>query len=115
MLPEFLQYTYIIADPRHYMSRRTRASRPFDSSNKRLRVLVDMDQVLCDFEGTFLARYQKKFPDEPFIPLQERNTFYIADQYEKLRTDLQVDVSSFPVLLLSYFFSVVLCNDSAMV
>ncbi|XP_076468956.1 5'(3')-deoxyribonucleotidase, cytosolic type-like [Babylonia areolata] len=68
------------------MSRRTR---PHNAAQKKLKILVDMDQVLCDFEGGFLSKYQEKFPDEPFIPLEERNTFYIVDQYTKLRRDLQ--------------------------
>ncbi|KAK7112545.1 hypothetical protein V1264_011989 [Littorina saxatilis] len=75
------------------MSTRTRKSthahRTFGSSQKRLRVLVDMDQVLCDFEGSFLVKYREKYPEEPFIPLEERNTFYIADQYAKLEPDMQ--------------------------
>ena len=72
------------------MSGRRRNTRMQDSSRKRLKVLVDMDQVLCDFEGSFLTAYREKFPDEPYIPLQDRNTFYVADQYVKLRTDLEV-------------------------
>ncbi|KAL8594124.1 hypothetical protein ACOMHN_047864 [Nucella lapillus] len=58
-------------------------------SEKKLKVLVDMDQVLCNLEGGFLIKYREKFPDEPLIPLQERNTFYLVDQYVKLREDLQ--------------------------
>lgn len=56
----------------------------------RLRVLVDMDMVLCDFEGYFLQLYREKFQDAPFVPLEERKTFYICDQYEKIRDDLPV-------------------------
>ena len=81
------------------MSRRMRSSnkshRMFDCSHNRLRVLVDMDQVLCDFEGRFLAIYREKFPDEPFIPFEQRNTFFIVDQYEKLKADLPVCYFSF--------------------
>ena len=46
-----------------------------------VRVLVDMDGVLADFEGHLLQVYREKFPDEPFIPLEDRTTFYACDQY----------------------------------
>ena len=55
-----------------------------------LRVLVDMDCVLCDFEGHFLSLFQSKYPCSSFIPLQERRTFYVKDQYEKLEEGLGV-------------------------
>lgn len=54
----------------------------------RLRVLVDMDQVLCNFEEHLLAEFQRKHPDKPFIPLTERRGFYARDQYVKLGEDL---------------------------
>lgn len=55
-----------------------------------LRVLVDMDGVLCDFEGHFLKVFREKHPDLPFIPLENRNTFYLADQYSLLDPDQTV-------------------------
>ena len=47
-------------------------------------VLVDLDRTLGDMEKHFLEVFQKKYPEEPFVPLEERNTYYIEDQYEKL-------------------------------
>jgi len=61
-----------------------------NSACRKLRVLVDMDQTLADFEGHFLKKFREKFPEEPFIPLEKRNTFYISDQYEKINEDLKV-------------------------
>ena len=52
-----------------------------------LRILVDMDGVLCDFEGHFCQKFQDKYPGLPFIPLTERKTFYLADQYSLLDPD----------------------------
>lgn len=43
--------------------------------------LVDMDGVLADLDRHFLTQYQTRYPDKPAIPLAERTTFYIQDQY----------------------------------
>ena len=58
-----------------------------------LRVLLDMDQVLCDFEGAFLESFREKFPDEPCIELADRRTFYLNDQYGELYPGIQVRYS----------------------
>lgn len=59
-------------------------------SGKRLRVLVDMDGVLADFEGGFLKKYRARYPDEPYITLEDRRGFWVSTQYGKLRNDLCV-------------------------
>ncbi|CAG5129750.1 unnamed protein product [Candidula unifasciata] len=48
-----------------------------------LRVLVDMDMVLCDFEHHLLAEFRSKYPNLPYIPLSKRRGFYAKDQYDK--------------------------------
>ncbi|KAJ0016382.1 hypothetical protein NQD34_014672 [Periophthalmus magnuspinnatus] len=58
------------------------------SKKKRLRVLVDMDGVLADFEGGFLKKYRARYPDEPYISLEERRGFWVSSQYGQLRSDL---------------------------
>ncbi|CAL9701367.1 unnamed protein product [Knipowitschia caucasica] len=58
------------------------------SGEKRLRVLVDMDGVLADFEGGFLRKFRARFPQEPFISLEERRGFWVSAQYGELREDL---------------------------
>uniref|UniRef100_A0A3B3V3R2 5',3'-nucleotidase, mitochondrial n=1 Tax=Poecilia latipinna TaxID=48699 RepID=A0A3B3V3R2_9TELE len=57
-------------------------------AGKRLRVLVDMDGVLADFEGGFLKKYRARYPDEPFITLDDRRGFWVSLQYGQLRSDL---------------------------
>ena len=64
-----------------------------------LRVLVDMDGVLCDFEAHFLNLFRKKYPQAPYVPLDERNTFYVDDQYKQLDASLSVRGALFCVFV----------------
>ncbi|MCB0844691.1 MAG: 5'-3'-deoxyribonucleotidase [Bacteroidetes bacterium] len=51
-------------------------------------ILVDMDGVLADFEGSFIKKYRKKHPDKRFLKLEERNTFYLKEQYASISPEL---------------------------
>jgi len=53
-------------------------------------VLVDMDGVMCDFENHMLLEFRKRYPLEPFVSPADRRTFYMAEQYEKLKPGLAV-------------------------
>nr|XP_006637077.2 PREDICTED: 5'(3')-deoxyribonucleotidase, mitochondrial isoform X1 [Lepisosteus oculatus] len=55
---------------------------------KRLRVLVDMDGVIADFEGGFLKKFRARYPNEPYITLEDRRGFWVSTQYGHLRSDL---------------------------
>jgi 5'-nucleotidase len=52
-----------------------------DRWTKRTIILVDQDGPLADFERGFHDVWSSRFPDEPPIPVDERTTFYVRDQY----------------------------------
>jgi len=43
-------------------------------------ILIDMDDVLADFDGEFYNRWAKTHSDKPITPPHERNCFYIMDE-----------------------------------
>ncbi|XP_059835066.1 5'(3')-deoxyribonucleotidase, mitochondrial-like isoform X2 [Hypanus sabinus] len=61
----------------------------YAGGSPRLRVLVDMDGVLADFEGGFLRKYKVAYPEEPFIELADRRGFWVSNQYGQLQPDLR--------------------------
>lgn len=46
-----------------------------------MRILVDMDGVIADYDGEFLQRWRGRHPDKFYVPLEERTTFYVKDNY----------------------------------
>lgn len=46
-----------------------------------MRILIDMDGVIADFDGEFIKRWRERHPDKFYIPLEERTAFYVKDQY----------------------------------
>jgi 5'-nucleotidase len=40
-----------------------------------------MDGVLSDFDGEFLQRWRERHPDKFYVPIEERTTFYVKEQY----------------------------------
>ncbi|WAQ96148.1 NT5M-like protein [Mya arenaria] len=47
--------------------------RDYSKRQVNLRALIDMDGVLCDFEAYFLEKFKEKYPDEPFIAVEDRD------------------------------------------
>ncbi|KAI4898396.1 hypothetical protein NFI96_033770 [Prochilodus magdalenae] len=72
-----------ICSPAYYQVRHVNTS-----CSSRLRVLVDMDGVIADFEGGFLKKYRHRYPQEPYISLENRRGFWVSTQYGELRSDL---------------------------
>lgn len=46
-----------------------------------MRILVDMDGVIADFDQEFLQRWRKQHPDKFYIPMEKRTLFYVKDEY----------------------------------
>ena len=51
---------------------------------RRIRVLVDMDGVLCDFDRSINENIIRLHPGSPIIPLAERTEFYASKHYTRL-------------------------------
>ncbi|XP_034987965.1 5'(3')-deoxyribonucleotidase, mitochondrial isoform X1 [Zootoca vivipara] len=71
-----------------HCSRRSASSRCAPGRHRRLRVLVDMDGVLADFEGGFLKKFRAKYPEKPYISLEDRRGFWVSEQYGQLESEL---------------------------
>ncbi|XP_019397504.1 PREDICTED: 5'(3')-deoxyribonucleotidase, mitochondrial [Crocodylus porosus] len=65
-----------------------RRPRSCGAGRRPLRVLVDMDGVLADFEGGFLKKFRARYPDTPYITLEDRRGFWVSEQYGRLRAEL---------------------------
>ena len=64
-----------------------------------MRILVDMDGVIADFDQELLMRWRERHPDKSYVPLEERKTFYVKDSYPEELKPLVAEI-----LLESSFF-----------
>lgn len=67
-----------------------------------MRILVDMDGVLADFDREFLQRWRMRHPDTFYVPLEERTAFYVRDDYpdelKPLVTEILLEQDFFEVM-----------------
>lgn len=66
-----------------------------------MHILLDMDGVIADFERGFLRIWQKQHPEKIHIPLEERNSHFIVDQYPKEYKELINQIMTSPGFFLS--------------
>jgi 5'-nucleotidase len=57
-----------------------------------MRILVDMDDVLADFDAEFLKRWRERHPEKMYVPLEERKNFYVKESYPKELQNLVEDI-----------------------
>jgi 5'-nucleotidase len=74
-----------------------------------MRILVDMDGVIADFDGEFLQRYRRRYPDKLYYPFEQRTEFYVKDQYPEELKPLVAEI-----LLEPTFFRDMMPMDGAM-
>jgi 5'-nucleotidase len=55
-------------------------------------ILVDMDGTLVDFDGGLLAAWRKKYPEEYFVPLEERRSFHPHKDYPERLQQKVIDL-----------------------
>ena len=62
-----------------------------------MRFLVDMDDVIANFEKRLLDTYKQTYPDKPFVEISERREFFfIEEQYPKDCKDLVIGIYEAP-------------------
>jgi 5'-nucleotidase len=53
-------------------------------------ILIDQDGPLANFEVAFLYKWRQRFPEEEYIPLAERATLHVRDDYpQRLRESVE--------------------------
>ena len=57
-----------------------------------MRILIDMDGVISDFDGEFLKRWRERHPEKFFVPLENRIEFYVKDSYPEELKPLVTDI-----------------------
>ncbi len=52
-------------------------------------LLVDMDGVIVNFEAQVLKTWRQQYPERTFVPLEERRTFRVRDDYPLFTQDIE--------------------------
>ena len=61
-----------------------------------MRILVDMDGVIADFDGEFLKRWRERHPEKFFVPFDRRRSFYVLDEDPPELHPLVMDILTEP-------------------
>ena len=64
-------------------------------------VLVDQDNVLADFDGSFLEKWRRQFPGEFYVAFEQRKDFYAHKDYPEELKEKIVSVYAAPGFILN--------------
>ena len=59
-------------------------------------ILIDMDDVISDFDGEFYTRWNRLHPDKPVVPPEYRKCFYIKDELPEEYAGLVREINTAP-------------------
>jgi 5'-nucleotidase len=57
-------------------------------------VLIDMDDVLADFDGEVYTRWKKMYPDKHIVPPGERTRFYLHEEMPDGSRDILREINT---------------------
>jgi 5'-nucleotidase len=57
-----------------------------------MRILVDMDGVIADFDQEFQQRWKQRHPTKLYIPVEKRTKYYVKDEYPDTLKPLVVEI-----------------------
>jgi len=57
-----------------------------------MRILIDMDGVISDFDGEFLKRWRERHPEKPYVPIEEQTNFYVMESYPEYLKPFVVEI-----------------------
>lgn len=57
-------------------------------------VLIDMDDVLSDFDGEVYKRWKKTYPDKYIVPPEERTRFYLHEEMPEGSKDILREINT---------------------
>ena len=57
-------------------------------------ILIDMDDVLSDFDGEFYRRWNVRHPETEIVPPEERKCFYIKDELPQELVPLVTEINT---------------------
>ncbi|RPI92930.1 MAG: 5'-3'-deoxyribonucleotidase [Chloroflexi bacterium] len=57
-----------------------------------MRILIDMDGVISDYDQEFLQRWRSRHADKFYVPVEARTTFYVVDEYPEELKPLAAEI-----------------------
>ena len=64
-------------------------------------ILLDMDNVICDFDRGFIRKWKKIYPEKNYIPYENRKTFSVVQDYPESERECILQIFTKPDLFFS--------------